>query len=200
MLNFKQQKRRKGSSVQDMIGIKSFTKYGLATNKEELLFYTVAPTNISVLSPANVEIKIRHLMMVLSSIPDIEIACSDSSECFDLNKSYLKERLDTEQNEKLRIILRKDLSFLDEIQIEMATARQFMFIVRIKQQNEKQVFETANRVEKVISDQGFEVKRMSKDDIKRFFALYFDASMNGELLPDTDGEQFFELNKTIVQK
>ena len=84
----KQQKKRKGRSAQDFIGVKTFTKYGLLTQKGELLFYLVSPTNISVLSYVNIEIKIRHLMMVLSSIPDIEITCTDSSECFDDNKAY----------------------------------------------------------------------------------------------------------------
>ena len=88
------QKKRKGNSVQDLIGVKTFSKYGLKTNKGELLFYLVEPTNISVLSHTNIEIKVRHLMMVLSSIPDIEIACTDSSECFDDNKAYLHYRLD----------------------------------------------------------------------------------------------------------
>ena len=46
----------------------------------------------------------------------------------------------------------------------------------------------------VISEQGFEVKRMKKADIKRFLALYFDASMNGEHMPDVDGEQFYEVD------
>ncbi len=46
--------------MQELIGVKAFTKYGLATNKGELLFYLVSPTNISVLSHTNVEIKIRH--------------------------------------------------------------------------------------------------------------------------------------------
>lgn len=67
----KRQKKRKGRSVQEFIGIKVFTKYGLMTQKGELLFYLVSPTNISVLSYVNIEIKIRHLMMVLSSIPDM---------------------------------------------------------------------------------------------------------------------------------
>lgn len=88
----KQQKKRKGRSVQDFIGVKTFTKYGLMTQKGELLFYLVSPTNISVLSYVNIEIKIRHLMMVLSSIPDIEITCTDSSECFDDNKAYRQHR------------------------------------------------------------------------------------------------------------
>ena len=48
----------------------------------------------------------------------------------------------------------------------------------------------ANRVEKIISDQGFEVTRMKKADTKRFLAIYFDASMNGDLIPDYDGEQY----------
>ena len=132
--------------------------------------------------------------MVLSSIPDIEITCSDSSECFDQNKSYLKERLDDEQNPKLRKILKKDVEFLDQIQVEMATARQFLFIARLKSQKDKQAFDTANRIEKTISEQGFEVKRMRKADIKRFLAIYFEASMNGEQMPDVDGEQFYEVD------
>ena len=189
------QKKRKGNSVQDLIGVKTFSKYGLKTNKGELLFYLVAPTNISVLSHTNIEIKVRHLMMVLSSIPDIEIACTDSSECFDDNKAYLHYRLDEEQNPKIKKLLKKDIEFLDQIQVEMATARQFLFMVRCKAKKPEQVFQMANRVEKVITEQGFEVRRMKKEDIKRFLALYFDASLNGEHMPDIDGEQFFEVSE-----
>ena len=190
----KKRNRRKRRSVQDLIGIKTFTKYGLATNKGELLFYLVSPTNISVLSYVNIEIKIRHLMMVLSAIPDIEITCTDSSECFDDNKAYLHDRLSEEQNPKVRKIIKKDIDFLDNIQMEMATARQFLFIARLKNTKDKQTFDTANSIEKVISEPGFEVQRMKKADIKRFLALYFEASMNGEQMPDVDGEQFYEVD------
>ncbi len=191
----KQQKKKKGGSVQDLIGIKTFTKYGLVVGKGELLFYSVAPTNISVLSYVNIEIKIRHLMMVLSAIPNIEITCTDSSECFDENKAYFHERLTEEQNPKVRKIISKDIDFLDHIQMEMATARQFVFIARLKNTKDKQTFDTANRIEKVISEQGFEVQRMKKADIKNFLALYFEASINGEQIPDTDGEQFYEIDE-----
>ena len=189
----KPQKKRKGHSVQDMIGVKTFTKYGLQTNKGELIFYTVSPTNISVLSYVNIEIKIRHLMMVLSAIQDIEITCTDSSECFDDNKAYLHDRLEDEPNSKVRKLIKKDIEFLDNVQVEMATARQFLFTARIKASKEKQVFDIANRIEKIISEQGFEVKRMKKADIKRFLALYFEASMQGEQMPDADGEQYYEV-------
>ena len=183
-------RKRRGKSVQDLLAIKTFTNHGLKVGKEELLFFNVQPTNISVLSHTNIEIKIRHLLMVLSAVPDIEISCTDSSECFDNNKSYLKNRIEDEKNSKVRNILNKDIDFLDSIQAETSTARQFMFIARCKSAKPEQVLQKANRIEKIISDQGFEVSRMSKNDIKRFLAIYFDASMNGDLIPDYDGEQY----------
>ena len=199
MAKEKTKKKKKGHSVQEFVGTKTFTQYGLLTAGGELLFYLVTPTNISVLSPVNIEIKIRHLMMVLSAIPDIEINCTDSSECFDDNKVYLHSRLSEENNPKIRKLLKKDMDFLDNIQMEMATARQFLFIARCKDMKPSQVFQMANRVEKVISEQGFEVRRMRKPDIKRFLALYFDASMAGEQMPDGDGEQYFELREEEEQ-
>ena len=184
----------KGSkrSVQNLLGVESFTKYGLRTNKGELLFYQVSPINISVLSKASIEAKIRNLMHVLSTLPNIEITCTDSSECFDDNQIYLTERMEEEPNPMIRSLLKKDKEFLDSIQIEMATSRQFAFIARGKGLKQDQVFALANRVEKVISDQGFEVRRMSKEDIKRFLAIYFDASYTGDRIPDVDGAQYFD--------
>lgn len=190
-----ERKRRKGRSVQEFIGIKSFTKYGLMTQKGELLFYLVGPTNISVLSHVNIEIKIRHLMMVLSAIPDIEIFCTDSAECFDDNKAYLRERMESEANPKVWRLIQKDIDFLDNVQVEMSTARQFLFTARVKSAKDKQVFDAANRMEKIIAEQGFEVKRMRKADIKRLLALYFEASMSGEQMPDLDGESFYEVDE-----
>ena len=185
--------RSKGRSTQELMGIQNFTRYGLATNRGELLFFLVSPTNISVLSHTNIEIKIRHLMMVLSAIPDIEITCTDSCECFDDNQAYLRGRLQEEGNPLVRQLLEQDREMLDRAQAEMATARQFLFISRCKGMKADQVFQAVNRIEKVISEQGFEVRRMRKSDIKRFLAIYFDASMNGDQLPDTDGGQFFEV-------
>lgn len=181
-------------SVQELIGVRRFTKYGLFTDRGELIFYQVNPTNISVLSKANIETKITHLKMLLSSIPDIEITCTDSSECFDDNKLYLQERIAEESNPFIRGIIQKDVEFLDSIQVEMATARQFVLIARLKNLRPEQVFTAVNRIEKVISEQGFESKRFKKEDIKRFLSLYFESSFNGELIPDVDGAQYFNLD------
>lgn len=95
--NNKRQKKKNGASVQELLGIKAFTEYGIQTNRGELLFFKVRPTNISVLSQPSVETKIRQLTLVLSAVPDVEISCTDSAECFDENKAYLMERAEEEQ-------------------------------------------------------------------------------------------------------
>ena len=82
---------KKGNlSTQDMLGIKSFSRNGIQTNGHgEIVYFTVKPTNISVLSRVAVGIKIKHLMQLLSAQPDIEIICLDARENFDDNKLYL---------------------------------------------------------------------------------------------------------------
>ena len=177
-------------SVQELLGIKSFTNYGIATDKGELIFFRVSPINISVLSNDAINAKIRQLMLVLNTKPDLEFVCTDASECFDDNKVYLTDKIEREPNPMIRSLLRKDREFLDNIQLEMATARQFAFILRCRNMKTEQVFTEMNRVEKMLFDQGFDVRCMTKEDIKRFLAIYFDASSVGEQMPDIDGVQF----------
>lgn len=192
-------KNKKKNSVQELIGIDTFSKRGLKTRNGELVFFSISPTNISVLSKENIQTKIWHLMMVLSAQPDMEITCLDSCERFDDNKSFMVDRLADETNPLVKKCLEKDIDYLENIQIEMSTARQFMFVIRFKREKEEQVFTQVNRVEKAIAEQGFEVKRMSKDDIKRFLAIYFGASMQGELIPDIDGKDCFDEEKLEIK-
>jgi len=184
---------KKKNSVQTLVGLERFTRYGVKTDKAELVLFAVEPTNISVLSAANVEIKIHSLMTALSVIPDLELIATDSAERFDDNKAYIKRRLQAEQNESVRKLLEADYSFLDEIQLEMSSARQFMFAVRFKREKPEQIFNAVNRVEKTLADHGFAARRMSKPEIKRMLALYFGSSIAGDEIPDIEGETEFDM-------
>lgn len=194
----KKENKRKGRSkkkaaLQVFLGLSDFTDYGLKAGGGTYLFFRVSPTNISVLSRESVEIKERHLMMVLSALPDIRILCMDAAERFDENLRYLKERSKEHPNPKVLRILKKDLQFLDRMQLEMATSRQFLFVKKMKEEDEAAEFAEANRIEKIIAEQGFEVRRIRKDEIKRLLAIYFDTSLNGQAMPDFDGMQYFNL-------
>ena len=108
------------------------------------------------------------------------------------------ERLEKEQNEAVIKLLQADYDFLDEIQVEMSTARQFMFAVRFRREKDEQIFSTLNRVDKAISEHGFAARRMSKPEIKRMLALYFGTSISGDDIPDIEGENEFDLEKQEV--
>lgn len=187
--------KKNKNSVQELIGIQTFTKRGLKTDKGELVYFLISPTNISVLSKENIELKVWSFMQVLSAQPNIEVSCIDSCERFDENKNFLIERKNKESNMAVKQCLENDIDYLDNIQIEMSTARKFMFSVRFRREKEEQIFHQINEVEKALSEHGFEVKRMGKDDIKRFIAIYFGASMQGELIPDIDGKDAYDEDK-----
>lgn len=183
---------KKKNGVQGLIGLERFSRYGIKTDKAEITFFSVEPTNISVLSSENIDVKIHHLMMLLSTIPDLEIIALDSCECFDSNKNYVKKRLETEENEAVRKLLQSDYEFLDEIQAEMSSARQFMFAIRFRREKDEQIFNAINRVGKAVSEQGFSVRKMTKPEIKRMLALYFGTSISGDEIPDIEGENEFD--------
>ena len=189
--------KRKNNAVQGLIGFERFTRFGVKTDKAEIAFFSVEPTNISVLSAANIDTKIRYLMTLLSTVPDLEIIALDSCECFDSNKIYVKERLEAEENESVRKLLQADHSFLDEIQAEMSSARQFMFAIRFRREKDEQIFNTINRVDKAITEHGFAARRMTKPEIKRMLALYFGTSISGEEISDIEGEEYMEVTKNV---
>lgn len=181
-------------STQTLLGVKSFSRNGVMTNGHgELVYFSVRPTNISVLSRISIGQKVRHLMQLLSAQPDMEIVCSDARENFDDNKTYLDSRMEDEPNGRVRELLAKDKTFLDEIQIQMSTAREFMFVVRLRNETDEQSFANLNRIEKLINEQGFDCTRCEKDDVKRILSRYFGVDTADEQIDDVDGE-------TVMQK
>ena len=89
------------------------------------------------------------------------------------------------------------MSFLDSVQTDISTARQFMLVVRIKGgKADKQA--TCADIERKLREEGFDFRHMKKSDIKRMLAIYFDASLYGEQMPDVDGAQFLEVKEREV--
>ena len=152
---------KKGNlSTQAMLGVKSFSRNGIQTNGYgEIVYFLVKPTNISVLSRVSVGQMVKQLMQLLTVQPDMEIICLDARENFDDNKLYLDARLEDETNALIRELLERDKVFLDEIQVQMSTAREFLFAVRMRNESDEQSFSTLNRIEKSINEQGFDCNR-----------------------------------------
>ena len=112
-MNKQKRKKRGKKSVQNLLGLQGFTTYGLKTTGGELVYFAIQPTNISVLSHVNIEIKIRHLLMVLTALPHLEVACLDSAQRFDDNQQFMESRIRQEDNPKVRHALEQDREFLE---------------------------------------------------------------------------------------
>jgi hypothetical protein len=180
-------------STQAMLGVKSFSRNGIQTDGHgEIVYFLVKPTNISVLSRVSVGQKVKQLMQLLTVQPDMEIICLDARENFDDNKLYLDARLEDETNARIRDLLEQDKVFLEEIQVQMSTAREFLFAVRMRNESDEQSFSTLNRIEKSINEQGFDCTRAEKDDVKRILSRYFGINTDEKQLDDHDGDSAME--------
>lgn len=191
----RKEKKGKRNSVQELLGIRHFTSYGLMTEYGELVFFRVAPTNISVLSSVNIEQKIMALTNLLKMEPDLGIVCTDSCECFDSNREYLRRRAMEETNPKVKALLEKDRDMLTRMQAEMANAREFYLVKRYTGLKPEMVFSQSNETMKQISEKGFETERLGKEQIKRLLGIYFGTTMDGDKLPDVDGQQYEQEGK-----
>jgi len=191
----KKQETRKKASTRQLMGIDDITGHSLVTPHGELVFFMIKPTNISVLSDFSIGARIYALMNVLKGISDIEILCLNSRENFEDNKGYLKARMDTEQNPVIRKLLAQDMISLDRMQVQMATAREFLIIIRLRGEKEKDVQPYLSRIEKSLKDQGFTARRAGKTDIKRLLGVYYEQNVTTELYEDYDGERWIILGE-----
>lgn len=187
---------KKKQFTRQLINTKAVTDHSLMTYRgDELVYFIIKPTNISVLSEASISARIYALMTVLKGMAELEFLCLNSRENFEDNKRFLKNRIEHENNLAVRRLLEHDLTHLDRIQVQMATAREFLVIIRLKGEKENEVFPYLGRIEKTLREQGFSVKRAEKEDIKRILALYFEQNVTTERFEDFDGERWIILNE-----
>ncbi len=186
----KKQEAREKASTRQLMGIEDVTRHSLVTPHGELVFFMIKPTNISVLSDSSIGARIYALMNVLKGISDIEMLALNSRENFEDNKSYLKARMDAEQNPVIRKLLMQDMTSLDRMQVQMATAREFLIIIRLWGEKEKDVHPYLSRIEKSLKDQGFTARKAGESDIKRLLGVYYEQNVTTEKYEDYDGERW----------
>ena len=184
------QKKKQKNSAQQLLGIRELTEYSLLTEHGELVYFLIKPTNVSVLSDANLSARINALMTVLKGLAELEMICLNSREDFEGNKRFLKSRLEREVNPAVRLLLEQDLLYIDKIQIQTATAREFLLVIRLGAESENEIFPYLGRIEKMLMEQGFTARRADREEIKRLFAVYFEQNVTSERFEDTDGERW----------
>lgn len=177
-------------SIRQLMGITEITEYSLKTASSETVFFSIKPCNISILSEESLSGKIYSLMSVLKGVSEIEFLCLNSRESFESNKNFLRSRIAKEENPTVRSLLEQDIQYLDHIQAQTATAREFLLVVRIRGLKDKEIFSHLNRIEKIFTENGFTVRRYAREDIKTLLAVYYEQNVTTELFENIDGERW----------
>ena len=178
-------------STRQLMNTRRITEYSLETyDGDELVYFMIRPTNLSVLSESSVGARVYALMNVLKGVAEIEMLCLNSRENFEENKGFLRRRAEEERNPVIRQMLERDQIFLDRIQVQMATAREFLILIRLRNQKGKDVFSYLDRIEKSLKEQGFDSRRADEEDIKRILAVYYEQNVTSEKFEDFDGERW----------
>lgn len=192
----KKKEVKQKASTRQLMNTKAVTDYSLQTyGHGELVYFLIKPSNISVLSEESIGARIYALMTVLKGIAEIEMLCLNSRENFENNKQFLRSRMEQEQNSVICKLLEKDLNFLDRIQVQMATAREFLIIIRLRDEKQSEVFPYLSRIEKSLKEQGFIANRADSENIKKLLAVYFEQNVTTEKFEDFDGERWVILNE-----
>lgn len=189
----RKKQKKKNNATRQLMNIKTISDYSLCCiNQVELVFFLIQPPNLSVMSVENVGAKIFSMTNVLKGIDDMEILCLNSRDNFEYNKIFIKERIQKEKNSNVKRLLEKDLLHLDKIQIQTATARSFALMIRIKEENQSEIFPLLRRIEKLLKLQGFDVERAGKEQLKELLAVYFEQNVTTDKFEDIDGERWLK--------
>ncbi len=192
-MNRKQKKERKRLlSTRQLMGIDQFTENGLKVGRSELVYFLVQPENLSVLSAEGIRGKVMALANLLRGTESVRLLALDSRESFQSNKDWYRRRMEKEELPALRELLRQDAAHLDSIQAATASAREFAMVFELDCQKEEPSRSQIARLERSIRDQGFRVRRASRQDLMRLLSVYYQQDVTTDVYDAVDGERWVD--------
>lgn len=87
--------KRKASSTRRFLNLKDLTDFSIdGYNNHHLIYYSLSPYNLSVLSKENIQAKIFDLMNLIKGIEVLEFLCLNGRENFRFNKINMRKRIE----------------------------------------------------------------------------------------------------------
>ena len=186
---WKERKRLKQrQSTRQLMGIRKLLPHGVAIPGGSLVFFLIHPDNLSVLSAEGIRQRVTALSNLFRAEEQVEVLGLDSRESFQQNQVYYQTRLEEETPPKIRELLQKDISYLDEIQTTSASSREFVLVLRMEEQAALDEGGLRQK-EKSLCDHGISVRLAEEQDVKRLLVSYYLHDADPESLEDVDGER-----------
>lgn len=186
---WKDRKRLKQrQSTRQLMGIRKILPHGVAMPDGSLVFFLIRPDNLSVLSAEGIRQRVTALSNLFRAEEQVEVLGLDSRESFQQNQVYYQTRLEEETTPKIRELLQKDISYLDEIQTTSASSREFVLVLRMEEQAALDEGGLRQK-EKSLCDHGISVRLAEEQDVKRLLVSYYLHDADPKSLEDVDGER-----------
>ena len=186
---WKERKRLKQrQSTRQLMGIRKLLPHGVAIPGGSLVFFLIHPDHLSVLSAEGIRQRVTALSNLFRAEEQVEVLGLDSRESFQQNQVYYQTRLEEETTPKIRELLQKDISYLDEIQTTSASSREFVLVLRMEEQAALDEGGLRQK-EKSLCDHGISVRLAEEQDVKRLLVSYYLHDADPESLEDVDGER-----------
>ena len=186
---WKERKRLKQrQSTRQLMGIRKLLPHGVAIPGGSLVFFLIHPDNLSVLSAEGIRQRVTALSNLFRAEEQVEVLGLDSRESFQQNQVYYQTRLEEETTPKIRELLQKDISYLDEIQTTSASSREFVLVLRMEEQAALDEGGLRQK-EKSLCDHGISVRLAEEQDVKRLLVSYYLHDADPESLEDEEGER-----------
>lgn len=183
---WKERKRLKQrQSTRQLMGIRKLLPHGVAIPGGSLVFFLIHPDNLSVLSAEGIRQRVTALSNLFRAEEQVEVLGLDSRESFQQNQVYYQTRLEEETTPKIRELLQKDISYLDEIQTTSASSREFVLVLRMEEQAALDEGGLRQK-EKSLCDHGISVRLAEEQDVKRLLVSYYLHDADPESLEDVD--------------
>ena len=186
-------KKQNKNGTRSLMGIDELTGHSIETPMGELVFYIIQPTNIGVLPESSITARVRGLQGLLSGQTDWELMALNSRESFEANKSFYRQRREKEPLPTVRRLLELDSQHLDDIQVRLASGREFYLILRLRGQKESDILPYLSRIEQVIKNNGFTTRRANANEVKQMLAVYYEQNMAADGYKDYDGQRWEEV-------
>lgn len=156
------------------------------------VYIMLRPDNISVLGRGEILSKIRSLQVVLENLADVQFLCITSTQSYENNKHYYRRLAETAQNPVVARLCLQEIAYLDEINLQMNTSREFMFVLTFPADRMEETRHSILQAMQLIREQRFHVQLADKETLKRLFAIYYVGDIYSERIPDWDGLQYLK--------
>jgi len=183
-------KNKNKKITRQFIGAASIEDCCLVTySGEKLAFLILTPVNLSILSPEDIRSKIKKFTSILDPLGSSDYICINSTQSYESNKHFLANLAEQERNDTLLELDKKDIGYLDDIRVKMATSRQFLAVLRFTSKDTMDyVAEALTKALQLMKDNEFTARVAYKDDIKQYLAVYLEQCIFQDEFQDYDGE------------